>query len=107
LGIGRRKYTPVSIDPDDAGSKHYTNNEKQLYLHEITPSNAAGLLLLAACNNNDTAKQSTAKATDTPDTVPVFVVHDTSVSKTIELPAELLPYEQAALFARVQGYVKE
>jgi membrane fusion protein (multidrug efflux system) len=41
------------------------------------------------------------------DTVPVFVIHDTNVSKNIELPAELLPYEQAALFARVQGYIKD
>ncbi|MDP4263519.1 MAG: efflux RND transporter periplasmic adaptor subunit [Bacteroidota bacterium] len=62
-------------------------------------------LALAACNNNQPAKQSA--AANVQDTVPVFILHDTSVAKNIELPAELLPYEQAALFARVQGYVKE
>jgi membrane fusion protein (multidrug efflux system) len=34
-------------------------------------------------------------------------LHDTIVAKNIELPAELLPYEQSAIFAKVQGYVKE
>ncbi len=65
--------------------------------------------MLAACKNNSGTKQtSTTTATaGTPDTVPVFVLHDTSVAKSIELPAELLPYEQSELFARVQGYVKE
>ena len=62
-------------------------------------------LVLAACNNNQPVKQGV--AVNTPDTVAVFILHDTSVAKNIELPAELLPYEQAALFARVQGYVKE
>ena len=65
------------------------------------------VLLLSACHNSDTAKPSAVQPTNAPDTVPVFVLQDTSVAKNIELPAELLPYEQAALFARVQGYVKE
>ena len=58
-----------------------------------------------ACNNQHPAKQSTVASSL--DTVSVFILNDTSVSKNIELPAELLPYEQSALFARVQGYVKE
>lgn len=66
---------------------------------------AAAILLLAACNNSQPSKQA-APAT-VPDTVAVFKLQDTSVTKNLELPAELLPYEQAALFARVQGYVKE
>jgi membrane fusion protein (multidrug efflux system) len=63
------------------------------------------VLALVACNNNQPVKQTAAPAAM--DTVPVFILHDTSANKNIELPAELLPYEQAALFARVQGYVKE
>ncbi|GAC1590106.1 MAG: efflux RND transporter periplasmic adaptor subunit [Chitinophagaceae bacterium] len=59
-----------------------------------------------ACNNQQPVKQITAAASAL-DTVPVFILHDTSVGKNIELPAELLPYEQSALFARVEGYVKE
>jgi membrane fusion protein (multidrug efflux system) len=63
------------------------------------------ILALMACDNNQAVKQT---ATPTAmDTVPVFILHDTTAYKNIELPAELLPYEQAALFARVQGYVKE
>lgn len=61
---------------------------------------------MAACENN---KRNTAgdMPVNTPDTVPVFVLRDTHVTKSIELPAELLPYEQADLFARVQGYIRE
>jgi len=58
-----------------------------------------------ACNNKRPLQQTA--AANAPDTVPVFILHDTGLTKNIELPAELLPYEQAALYARVQGYVKE
>lgn len=66
---------------------------------------AYSVLILAACNNHKAALQTA--ETNAPDTVQAFILHDTSVTKNIEIPAELLPYEQAALFARVQGYVKE
>lgn len=65
---------------------------------------AGGVCMLGACGNKPVVQTS---AADMPDTVPVFILHDTAVAKNIELPAELLPYEQSALFARVQGYVKE
>jgi membrane fusion protein (multidrug efflux system) len=63
------------------------------------------ICLLVACRNNSTLQQAT--GTTAPDTVPVFVLHDMSVAKSIEFPAELLPYERSEIFARVQGYVKE
>jgi membrane fusion protein (multidrug efflux system) len=66
---------------------------------------ALGLALLSGCQN-DTPSPAAAPV-NVQDTVPVLVIHDTNVTKNIELPAELLPYEQAALFARVQGYVKD
>ena len=66
---------------------------------------AYAVLGLTACNNSQPAKPTTAG--NAMDTVPVFILHDTSANKTIELPAELLPYEEAALFARVQGYIRE
>ena len=56
---------------------------------------------------NSTHSSTAAAMANTTDTVPVFVLHDTNVIKNIELPAELLPYEQAELFARVQGYIKD
>jgi membrane fusion protein, multidrug efflux system len=63
--------------------------------------------MFEACKNKTETKQTTTTTANTLDTVPVFVLHDTSVAKSIELPAELLPYEQSELFARVQGYVRE
>jgi membrane fusion protein (multidrug efflux system) len=56
---------------------------------------------------SDTRTPAVAAPANAPDTVPVFVLHDTNVTKSIELSAELLPYEQAQLFARVQGYIKD
>lgn len=66
---------------------------------------ALAVASLISCNEE--THSSNAAPANTPDTVPVFVIHDTNVTKNIELPAELLPYEQAALFARVQGYIKD
>ena len=63
--------------------------------------------ILASCQSNNEVKSTTAAKLNSLDTVPVFILHDTSVAKSIELPAELLPYEQSQLFARVQGYIKE
>lgn len=62
------------------------------------------IILLLACKDK-AAKQTV--AINAIDTIPVFILHDTSVTKTIELPAELIPFEQSILYARVQGYVKE
>jgi membrane fusion protein (multidrug efflux system) len=65
------------------------------------------MVIFAACNNSSKSKETTTASESIQDTVPVFILRDTSVKKSIELPAELLPYEQSQLFARVQGYVKE
>ena len=67
---------------------------------------AVGVFSLLACGNHQQTGHAASPA-NAPDTVPVFVLHDTNVTKSIELPAELLPYEQAELFARVQGYIKD
>jgi|SRR5580704_3112163 membrane fusion protein (multidrug efflux system) len=67
------------------------------------------LLAVISCNdkpgNNPIAghKDTTVKILDT---VPVFLISKRKVEKKVELPAELLPYEQAELFAKVQGYIK-
>ncbi|MEO8772599.1 MAG: efflux RND transporter periplasmic adaptor subunit [Ferruginibacter sp.] len=63
--------------------------------------------MFVACKNNTKSGETTTTTSNPIDTVPVFILHDTSVTKNIELPAELLPYEQSELFARVQGYIKE
>ncbi|MDF2191330.1 efflux RND transporter periplasmic adaptor subunit [Paraflavitalea sp. CAU 1676] len=67
---------------------------------------ASMIILLAGCTN-DAPKQTATTADNALDTIPVFLLHDTSVTRNIELTAELLPYEKAELFARVQGYVRE
>lgn len=64
----------------------------------------SGIILLSSCKEKPVKQSAVISGMDT---VPVFVLHDTSVTKNIELPAELLPQEQSALYARVQGYVKE
>ncbi len=67
---------------------------------------ASMIILLTGCTG-DAPKQTATMADNALDTVPVFLLHDTSVIRNIELTAELLPYEKAELFARVQGYVRE
>ena len=45
-------------------------------------------------------------AAPSPDTVVVFRLSSMEVNKNLSLPAELLPYENARLYARIPGYVK-
>ena len=65
------------------------------------------LLLLAACSGTGGQPDvTTDSATAMPDTVPVFVLAPDTLKKTVELPGELIPYEQAELYAKVQGFVR-
>ncbi len=63
--------------------------------------------LLAACgsHSNDT-NHPTPAAPVVQDTALVFLLKTDTIKKTVELPAELLPYLQTDLFAKVQGYVQ-
>ncbi len=60
--------------------------------------------MLAACNGG--GEQAGKAATPAADTVAVFILQADTAKKNVELPAELIPYEQAALYAKVQGFVK-
>ncbi len=65
---------------------------------------------LSACDNNagnNTTSQGNTLADNKLDTVPVFLLSQKKIEKNIELPAELLPYEQTEMFAKVQGYLKD
>lgn len=61
---------------------------------------------LAACNQAGQPTSASGAAT-VQDTVPVFILKADTARKTVELPAELFPYEQAVLYAKVQGFVRE
>lgn len=61
------------------------------------------MILLTACGEK---KQPAAQSKPTQDTVLVFLLKTDTARKTIELPAELKPYEQADLFGKVQGFIK-
>lgn len=63
--------------------------------------------LFASCENN--RKQGAKMAsTDEPvaDTVPVFILKADTLKKIVELPGELLPYEQTDLYAKVSGFLQ-
>ncbi|WP_440133551.1 efflux RND transporter periplasmic adaptor subunit [Chitinophaga sancti] len=62
-------------------------------------------VLLAACGGSK--EQQAGNANTAQDTVPVFLLEQDTLKKMVELPAELVPYENAELFAKVQGFVKE
>lgn len=63
------------------------------------------VLCFSACTENKSLQNiATAQLTDT---VPVFILSTSEVNKSIELPAELLPFETADLTPKVEGYIKE
>ena len=64
------------------------------------------LVVVAACNNNS-SPATTKKEEVKIDSVKVFVLTMDSAQKTISLPGELLPNENAQLRAKVQGYIRK
>ena len=65
------------------------------------------LTIVSACNQQRDPESINANSSTPPDTVPVLVLKQDTVKKTAEFPAELIPYEKADLFAKVQGFVKD
>ncbi|MBT1686861.1 efflux RND transporter periplasmic adaptor subunit [Dawidia soli] len=60
-------------------------------------------LLIWSCGT----KKSETTSAQAADSVQVFALKKESISKTLSLPAELLPWKKAEVFAKVQGYVRE
>jgi membrane fusion protein (multidrug efflux system) len=61
--------------------------------------------LMIACNSKEKEKSVIDKH-PAKDTVIVFKLTAGDISKSVNLPAELLPYEQAELYGKVEGFVK-
>ncbi|PSL33357.1 RND family efflux transporter MFP subunit [Chitinophaga ginsengisoli] len=61
--------------------------------------------LLTACGGPEHTDTTDAGAVK--DTVAAFIVQQDTLHKTVELPAELLPYEYADLYAKVEGFVQD
>lgn len=66
----------------------------------------AALGLFCSCGQTPGSTSLPAPA-HTADTVQVFLLHADTLKKSVELQAELRPYLQTDLFAKVQGYVRE
>jgi membrane fusion protein (multidrug efflux system) len=64
------------------------------------------LCLLFACGNSDQQQTGPADKVAPPDTVAVFILKADTLKKTVELPAELAPYQRTDLYAKVQGFVR-
>ncbi|HVU58308.1 MAG TPA: efflux RND transporter periplasmic adaptor subunit [Puia sp.] len=63
------------------------------------------LFIGTACGNHGT-KPSAQQDIPPRDTAAAFILHTDTAKKTVELPAELLPYQRAELYAKVQGFVR-
>lgn len=61
------------------------------------------IVALAGCAD----KKSHTQARTSVDSVQVFILKKEPVTKTLSLPAELVAWERAELFAKVEGYVRE
>jgi RND family efflux transporter MFP subunit len=65
------------------------------------------VFLCSGCGSS--GKQNTKTASDAAaieDTVPVFILKTDTLKKMVELPGELLPYEQTDLYAKISGFVR-
>src|SRR3954470_15137875 len=82
-----------------------TNNQQNNFITMRSFVSASLFVALVACGSPKGPE--TANTVTTQDTVPVFLLQQDTLKKMIELPAELVPYENAELFAKVQGFVRE
>jgi RND family efflux transporter MFP subunit len=64
------------------------------------------LSVMTACTQSREAAKEPAKEAPKADSVKAFVLSMDSAKKTISLPGELLPYENAQVRAKVQGYIR-
>lgn len=82
-----------------------TNNINNKFNYMRSVASISLVAILASCGSPKGPE--VANANNAQDTVPVFLLQQDTVKKTVELPAELIPYENAELFAKVQGFVRE
>jgi membrane fusion protein, multidrug efflux system len=83
-----------------------SNNMK--YLIDLSLITAFALsALITACGSSD-KQNAKIESIDGPpmDTIPVFILKAEMLKKTVELPGELIPYEQTDLYAKVSGFVR-
>ncbi|HMR81763.1 MAG TPA: efflux RND transporter periplasmic adaptor subunit [Niabella sp.] len=82
---------------------------KRIFKHKLPIINAVAsvslLLFVAACTQNSQEKNSD-PIENKIDSVNVFTIETDTVKKTLVLPAELLPREDAQIRAKVPGYVR-
>jgi RND family efflux transporter MFP subunit len=78
---------------------------KKIYMNRIQKVIPFALLLAwAGCKQSGTE---TAITPASRDSVTVFLLQKQAIKKQLSFPAELIPFEKAELFAKVNGYVKE
>jgi membrane fusion protein (multidrug efflux system) len=65
------------------------------------------IIYLVGCRNNGNQQMdSVSNDASAIDTIPVFILKADTLKKSVELPGELIPYEQTDLYAKVSGFVK-
>lgn len=86
-------------------------NQHSTYMKNFSVVIIAASMLIVACSQHGQeeakGKVSQKEATHQNDSVKVFIAKLDSVKKTISLPGELLPYENAQIRAKMQGYIRK
>lgn len=64
------------------------------------------IFFIVACSNDQGTPSTQTDVLPSGDTIPVFILKADTLKKTVELPAELAPYQRTDLYAKVQGFVR-
>ena len=76
-----------------------------IYFRSITTFALSALITACGSSGKQNAKMESTVA-PVIDTVPAFILKADTLKKTVELPGELIPYEQTDLYAKVSGFVR-
>lgn len=84
-----------------------TSDNMKYFIRFRSAATCALLVLFTACGSggNQDAKIVSGEV-PVMDTLPVFILRTDTLKKMLELPGELLPYEQTDLYAKVSGFVR-
>ncbi|HCL83362.1 MAG TPA: hypothetical protein DIC22_05265, partial [Chitinophagaceae bacterium] len=87
--------------------KIMTSDNMKYFIRFRSAATCALLVLFTACGSggNQDAKIVSGEV-PVMDTLPVFILRTDTLKKMLELPGELLPYEQTDLYAKVSGFVR-
>ena len=86
--------------------KHITiNNVSRFFV--VLPLALGSCVLLSSCGGAEKKEEKHTTATEEAPAVQAFILQKGKLAASIQIPGELIPYQQVDIYAKVNGFVKK